>query len=181
VAPPAATPANSTQKPSSDALAADQTIPAHATSSLRPLILTPWFIVVNASVLVALAIGAVISTVRTRRTRDPLRLQRAAAEQTLNESLAVMDGALHDQDAPRFFDAARHVLRERLAAQWQVPASQVTIHEIRTRLNSHGEEVCAIFQTADEIAYSGRRYTVPDLLQWRVLVKNQLHQLARAS
>ena len=181
VDPPAATASKSDQKPSPDGLAADQTIPAHATSSLRPLILTPWFIVVNASVLVALAIGAVISTVRTRRTRDPLRLQRAAAEQALNESLAAMDGALHDKDAPRFFDAARHVLRERLAAQWHVPASQVTIHEIRTRLNSHGEEVCAIFQTADEIAYSGRHYTVPDLLQWRDLVKNQLHQLARAS
>jgi len=131
--------------------------------------------------LAALAIGAVISTVRTRRSRDPLRLQREAAERALNESLAAMDVALHDKDAPRFFDAARHVLQERLAAQWHVPASHVTIHEIRTRLNSHGEEVCAIFQTADEIAYSGRRYTVPDLLQWRDLVKNQLHQLARAS
>ncbi len=181
VAQPAAAPSSSTQKPISDGLAADQVIPAHASSSLHPLILAPWFIISNAAMLAALSIGAVIRTVRTRRSRDPLRLQREVAERALNESLAAMDVALHDKDAPRFFDAARHVLQERLAAQWHVPASHVTIHEIRTRLNSHGEEVCAIFQTADEIAYSGRRYTVPDLLQWRDLVKNQLHQLARAS
>jgi len=41
-------------------------------------------------------------------------------------------------------------------------------HELRT-----------VFQTADEIAYSGKRFTAPDLQQWRDLVKNQLHQLAR--
>ncbi len=55
----------------------------------------------------------------------------------------------------------------------------MTIPEIRTRLNGHGEEVRAVFQTADEIAYSGKRFTAPDLQQWRDLVKNQLHQLAR--
>ena len=96
----------------------------------------------------------------------------------VNESLAAMDAALDAQDAPRFFDAARRALQERLAAQWQVPASRVTIPEIRARLNGHGEEIRSVFQTADEIAYSGKRFTAPDLQQWRDLVKNQLHQLA---
>ena len=34
--------------------------------------------------------------------------------------------------------------------------------------------------TADEIAYAGRRFTTPDLQQWRDLVKTQLQQLAEA-
>ena len=178
-APVAATPAAAAPKTSRDGLAADQVVPVSSTSSLRPLVLAPWFIAVNAAMLAALAVGAFARKLRTRRANDTQRLEREAAERAVNESLAAMDSALKAKDAPRFFDAARHALQERLAAQWHVPASQVTIPEIRTRLNGSGDEVRAVFQTADEIAYSGKRFTAPDLQQWRDLVKKQLNQIAR--
>ena len=174
---PASTPADNAPNTNPDGLAADEVTPARVASSLRPLVLTPWFISLNALMLAALAAGVVIRYINSRRTHDPLRLQREAAEKALNGSLAVMDAAIQAKDTPRFFDAARRALQERLAAQWQLPASRVTIHEIRTRLNGRGEEVRTIFQTADEIAYSGRRFNAPDLRQWRDLVKNQLQQL----
>ena len=63
--------------------------------------------------------------------------------------------------------------------KWHVPASKVTIPEIRSRLNGQGEEVRAVFQAADEIAYCGKRFTAPDLRLWRDLVKKQLQQLAQ--
>ena len=81
-------------------------------------------------------------------------------------------------DSPQFFIAARKALQERLAAKWKLPASRVTISEIRARLNGDGEEIRSIFQTADEIAYSGRQFTPPDLQQWRGIVKEQLQQLS---
>ena len=154
-------------------------MPAHATSSLRPLVLRPWFIALNAAMLAALAIGAILRRIHARRVNDPIRLKSEAVGKAVGESLAAMDAALQAKDAPRFFDAARRALQERLAAQWQVPASRITIPEIRSRMNGHGEEVRAVFQTADEIAYSGKRFTAPDLKQWRDLVKNQLHEIAR--
>jgi hypothetical protein len=177
--PVAADPATTAPKIAADGLAADEVVPARATSSLRPLVLRPWFLVVNAALLAALAIGTIVRTFRQRRANDTTCLGREAAERAIRESLAAMDAALKAKDAARFFDAARHALQERLAAQWHVPASQVTIPEIRTRLNGHGEAVSAVFKTADEIAYSGKRFTAPDLQQWRDLVKNELHQLAR--
>ncbi len=164
---------------SADGLAADQPVPRRATASLRPLVLQPWFIVGNAAMVAALAIGGLFRWMARRRANDPQRRQREAAEQSVNASLAAMDAALQQQDAATFFTAARRALQERLAAQWQMPASRVTIPEIRTRLNGQGEEVRAVFQTADEIAYSGKRFTAPDLQHWRDLVQNQLHQLAR--
>jgi hypothetical protein len=164
---------------SPDGLAADEVIPAHAASSLRPLVHTPWFIVVNTMMLAALVIGALWRTVSNRHARNPQRLEREAAEKELRESLAAMDAALRAKDAPRFFDAARSALQTRLATLWQVPADRVTISEIRTRLNGRGEEMRAVFRTADEIAYSGRRFTAPDLEQWRSLIESQLQQLAR--
>ena len=175
--PTATAPVTDVPKIAADGLAADQIVPAHATASLRPLVFQTWFIALNAAMLAALAIGVIVRNIRMRRAHDPERLQRDAAEKAVNESLAAMDAALAAKDAARFFDAARHALQERLAAQWHVPASRVTIPEIRTRLNGRGDEVRAIFQTADEIAYSGKRFTAPDLQRWRDLVKNQLARI----
>ncbi len=177
--PVATAPAADAPKIAADGLATDQVVPARATASLQPLVRRPWFVVLNAAMLAALVFGAAVRKIRARRANDPERLQREAAERAVNESVAAMDAALAAKDVPRFFDAARHALQERLAAQWHVPASQVTIPEIRTRLNGHGVAVSAVFKTADEIAYSGKRFTAPDLKQWRDLVENQLHQLAR--
>jgi oxygen tolerance protein BatD len=165
-------------KANTDGLAADMA-PTRATATLRPLVLAPWFIMLNALVFAALIIGTIFSFWRQRRANDPRRLQREVLEKSVHESLAAMDAALKVQDAPRFFTAARRALQERLAAQWQVPASRVTVSEIRSRLNRSGEGIRSVFQTADEIAYSGRRFTAPDLQQWRSVVQEQLHQIVR--
>ncbi|MEY4483558.1 MAG: hypothetical protein RL693_1010, partial [Verrucomicrobiota bacterium] len=175
--PVASAPASDAPKSNPGGLAPDQAVPAETTSSLRPLMLAPSFIAVNAAMLAAIAFGGLFRKLRAYRANDPQRLQREAAEKAVSESLAAMDAALKNKDTPRFFDAARHALQERLAAQWHMPASEVTISEIRSRLSGHGEQVGAVFLAADEIAYSGTRFTALDLQQWRDLVKNQLQQL----
>jgi len=175
---PAAASVDNVSKADPDGLAPDKPVPARATSSLRPLVLTPWFIAANAAMLGALVIGLAVRAIRARRARDPGRLQREAEKRALNEWLSMMDVALDKEDAPRFFGAARRALQERLAAQWNIPAGKVTIPEICARLNGRGEEVRAVFQAADEIAYSGTRFTAPALRQWRDLVIKQLNHFA---
>jgi len=169
-----AAPVADAQKPNSDGLAPDQLVIGRTVSSLRPLVLTPWFLTLNAVMIIAIVFGAAFRWLRHRRANDPQRLQREATEKSVRESLAKMDSALRAQDAPRFFTAARHALQERLAAKWELPTSRVTIPEIRARLNGNGEEIRSVFQTADEIAYSGRQFTVPDLQRWRAVVQQQL-------
>jgi hypothetical protein len=177
-APPTSAPAADVPKRSSDRLAPDQVVTGRSVVNLRPLVLTPWFIAVNAVMITALVFGAVLRWLRQRRANDPRRLEREAAEKCVGEALAKMDAALKVHDSPQFFIAARKALQERLAAKWKLPASRVTISEIRARLNGDGEEIRSIFQTADEIAYSGRQFTPPDLQQWRGIVKEQLQQLS---
>ena len=176
-APPTSAPVTDAAKPNGDGLAPDQVVTGRSVASLRPLVFMPWFIAVNAVMITALVVGAVLRW-RQRRANDPRRLEREAAEKCVGESLAKMDAALKVQDAPQFFTAARNALQERLAAKWKLPASRVTIPEIRARLNGDGEQIRSIFQTADEIAYSGRQFTAPDLQQWRGIVKEQLQQLS---
>jgi BatD DUF11 like domain len=173
-----AAPVADAPKPNSDGLAPDQLVTGRTVSSLRPLVLTPWFITLNAVMIAAIVLGAAFRWLRHRRANDPHRLQREATEKLVRESLAKMDSALKAKDATRFFNAARQALQERLAAKWELPTSRVTIPEIRARLNGNGEEIRCVFQTADEIAYSGRQFTVPDLQQWRAVVQQQLLALS---
>jgi hypothetical protein len=177
-APPTSAPVTNAARPNGDGLAPDQVGTGRSVASLRPLVLTPWFIAVNAVMIAALFFGAVLRWLRQRRANDPLRLEREAVEKSFRESLAKMDAALKVQDAPQFFTAARKALQERLAAKWKLPASRVTIPEIRARLNGDGEQIRSVFQVADEIAYSGRQFTAPDLQQWRGIVKEHLQQLS---
>jgi hypothetical protein len=128
--------------------------------------------------LAVLALGTLFRWLHHGRANDPQRLQREATEKSVRESLAKMDAALKAQDAPRFFTAARQALQEKLAAKWELPTSRVTIPEIRARLNGNNEEIRSVFQTADEVAYSGRQFTVPDLRQWRAVVQQQLLALS---
>jgi BatD DUF11 like domain len=179
-APPISVPVADAPKPKTDGLAPDQVVSGRSVSSLRPLVLTPSFVALNALMIAVLAVGVVFRWLRQRHANDPQRLQREAAEKSVSESLAKMDTALKAQDAQRFFIAARKALQDRLAAKWEMPASRVTIPEICARLNGEGEEIRSVFQTADEIAYSGRRFTAPDLQLWRDLIKNKLQQLARS-
>jgi len=173
-----AAPVADAPKPDSDGLASDQLVTGRTVSSLRPLVLTPWFITLNALMIAAIVLSAAFRWLRHRRANDPHRLQREVTEKLVRESLAKMDSALKAQDATRFFNAARQALQERLAAKWELPTSRVTIPEIRARLNGNGEEIRSVFQTADEIAYSGRQFTVPDLQQWRAVVQQQLLALS---
>jgi len=173
-----AAPVADAPKPNSDGLAPDQLVTGRTVSSLRPLVLTPWFITLNAVMIAAIVLGAAFRWLRHRRANDPHRLQREATEKLVRESVAKMDSALKAQDATRFFNAARQALQERLAAKWELPTSRVTIPEIRARLNGNGKEIRSVFQTADEIAYSGRQFTVPDLQQWRAVVQQQLLALS---
>jgi hypothetical protein len=177
-APPTLAPVAHAPKANRDGLAPDQVVTGRSVASLRPLVLTPWFIAVNAVMITALLFGAVLRWLRQRRANDPRRLEREAVEKSVGESLASMDAALKAQDAPRFFTTARKALQERLAAKWELPASRVTIPEIRARLNGDGEQIRSVFQAADEIAYSGRQFSAPDLQQWRGIVKEQLQQLS---
>jgi hypothetical protein len=179
-APATSAPVAETPKANGNGLAPDQVVTGGTVSSLRPLVLAPWFIAANALTIAALAVGTIWRWLRQRRANDPRRLQREALEKSVRESLARMDDSLRAQDAPGFFTAARTALQERLAAKWEMPASRVTLSEIRVRLNGNGQEIRSLFQTADEIAYSGRQFTVPDLQQWRAVVKEQLQQLAHS-
>jgi BatD DUF11 like domain len=179
-APATSAPVAETPKANGDGLAPDQVVTGGTVSSLRPLVFVPWFIAVNALMIAALVVGAIWRWLRQRRANDPRRLQRAALEKSVRDSLAKMDDALGAQDAPGFFTAARIALQERLAAKWELPTSRVTLSEIRARLNGNGQEIRSVFQTADEIAYSGRQFTVHDLQKWRTVVKEQLQQLAHS-
>lgn len=169
----AADPTSKAPEPGADGLMPDKPVPTGSGTTLRPLVQRPWFIALNAVLASALLIGVILRQIRARFAAKP----RKPAENALHESVAAMDAAMQTRDVPRFFAAARRAIQEHFARLWKVPAAQVTLPEIRTRLTApQSGELRALFETADEIAYAGSRHTPTDLQQWRDLVQTHLRQ-----
>jgi hypothetical protein len=146
-------------------------------ASLHPLILRPWFVAANAALVLAVALGALARRLAARRLQDPELLARAAAERSIQASLASMEDAERNQDGPGFFLAARHALQESLAEQWRIAPDQVTGAVITQRLNGDGESLRTLFRAADEASYSKRAFSSAELKQWHDAFTKELHRL----
>jgi BatD DUF11 like domain len=146
-------------------------------SSLRPVVLAPWFLISNALMAAATAIGLLVRRWRQRRANDPERVRAAAASAAVREAVSAMDEAIKNRNSVGFFHAARRAVAERLAERWSVPASRVTPAEIQARLNGSGKNICALFKRGDEVAYSHEEVAASELTQWRANIAQQLAHL----
>jgi hypothetical protein len=179
-APVAATPMLGKPTPGPDEFAADDAVHSSATGTLAPLVLRPWFVTANAALLGALIAGTIVRAIRRRRAADPGKRRQAATQQAIATALAEADAAEREHDPLKFFSAARHALQERLAASWHISPADVTVPEIRARLNGDGETVRAIFQAADQVAYSGAAPGAADLRAWRTALEQQLQHFSHS-
>ena len=174
---PGATKAASTPteapKTSPDGLVPDKPAPVRGTSSLRPLVLAPWSIVVNSAMLARLAIGGIVRAIRTRRPRPAA--PAAKPPKGGPRILAAMDAALQAKDATRFSTPPAAPCRNGSPRNGRCRQSRDDPRDPHTperprRRSPH------VFQTAAR-SLIGQRFTAPDLQQWRDSSK-QLHQLA---
>ncbi len=146
-------------------------------SSLRPVVLAPWFLIGNGLMAFAAAFGLLIGRWWERLANDPERMRAAAASAAVREALSAMDEAIKNRNGVGFFHAAQKAVAERFAERWNVPASRVTPAEITARLNGKGENICALFKRGDEVAYSHEKVTAGELAQWRADIAQQLAHL----
>jgi hypothetical protein len=143
-------------------------------SSLHPVVLAPWFLIGNALMVTVTCIGLLARLWRQKRANDPERLRTHAARAAVREAVSAMDEAIKNRDGTGFFRLARRAVTDRLAERWRLPSSRITPAEIRARLNSGGEKLCALFQRGDEVAYSHEKVTATELTQWRSDIAQQL-------
>jgi hypothetical protein len=143
-------------------------------SSLHPVVLAPWFLIGNALMVTATSIGLLARRWRQRRANDPEQLRADAARAAVREAVSAMDEAIKNHNGAGFFQSARRAVTERLAERWSLPSSRVTPAEIRARLDSRGEKICALFKRGDQVAYSHEKVTVSELTQWRADIAQQL-------
>jgi BatD DUF11 like domain len=143
-------------------------------SSLHPLVLAPWFLIGNALMVTVTCIGLLARRWRQKRANDPERLRTQAAGAAVREAVSAMDEAIKNRDGTGFFRSARRAVTDRLAKRWRLPSSRITPAEIRARLNSGGEKLCALFQRGDEVAYSHEKVSATELTQWRSYITQQL-------
>jgi hypothetical protein len=178
VAASAASPDNDSAEAAAPTTGQSVAVRASPIASLQPLILRPWFVILNAFAFLALLGVALSRRLLACRSVDPRRLVKDAAEKSLRDSLSAMDAALQENNGGRFFEAARAAVQKRLAEHWLLPAKEITDGLISRRLNGQGVELRALFRTADEAVYCGRKFSPAELRRWRDTVAHQIQHIA---
>jgi hypothetical protein len=115
---------------------------ASASATLVPPYLQPRFLLVPSIMVLGLAAFMLL----TRRAEGRPRAMGA---------LGPAEAACRSGDAGRFFEIARQLLQQRLAARWQLPPAAVTPAEVTARLGSEGADIRDILAGADEQRYAG--------------------------
>jgi len=149
---------------SAPGLRPDHPQPQSSVSGFTPLYFQAPFLAVPATL--ALILAGSWFAVRP----NPARARSKAAER----ALAQLDAAARSGDTSSFFDAARRVLLQTFAAQWQMPPDQITVADLRGRLGTAGEDIERLFALADEAKYSDYEPGSADFQRWLGLVRGQL-------
>ena len=146
--------------------------PDHAASplseSLIPLYLRPGFLAIPTALALAFAVGLVALK----------RAPRRFASQATERALAHLGELARSGDAS-FYVAARDFLLQNLSQTWHLPIQEISMEEIRARLDQDAEQVGRLFASADEAKYGGRAANSSDLSQWLDLVRRHVHEEPR--
>jgi hypothetical protein len=143
--------------------------------SLVPVYRAPWFWPVQAVCATLPLLGLLILFVRRWRSDGRENAETIARRLTLREEESAMEQAQRRGDARAFFLAARHALQLHLGAEWKVAPESITPGEIRRRDPARAQVLAPFFAQADEILYSGRASSPPDLAHWARVAHECLH------
>jgi hypothetical protein len=97
----------------------------------------------------------------------------------VKKSVAEMDRAIAENDAPAFFNSCRHAAQVSLGELWGIPPAAITFADIEHRLNGRGSGIRQVFETADAVAYSGRPLSQSEMRQCRDVLINELGTLEK--
>jgi hypothetical protein len=167
--------------PASTDLMPNRTDPGSPQVSLTPIYWQAWFWIVQAALLGAVILGAIVLFLRSRAKPDTGRAERLERQNSLERELDTMSHARENKDALAFFIAARHAVQLHLASQWHVKPEALTLAEIRARDATLAESLEPLFLQADEIIYSGGVGVGLDLPQWERHVLELLQPQAQTT
>jgi hypothetical protein len=151
--------------------------PGAVVTTLKPLFLQSWFLIVNVSAWACLAVVFFAVQRHTQRARDPRLARARQADRAIHDQLAAMDLAMQHAETVPFFTAARRALQQRLGERWNLPPETITLSEINARFNGHADGIRPVFQMADQVAYSHESLPPGDLAAWKRVLTEQLTQL----
>jgi hypothetical protein len=140
------------------------------TDSLTPAYLRPAFLGVQSALALLFGGGWIVLRRRGRQARD-LQLQRERRRlEATHASLQQMAAAAAAGDVALFFNSARSVLQQSLAAAWNIDPEHVTAAELDARSGPAEEDIRQLFALADEANYSGRAPRAADFERWTAMV-----------
>ena len=142
----------------------DHPRPQSSVSELRPLFFQAPFLAVPTTLALILA-GSWLAV-------RPHPVRRTS--KTTARAIAQLEAAARSGNSSLFFEVARNALLQTFATRWQMSPDQITLTELKARLDTAGEDVERLFGLADEAKYSDYAPGSTDFQRWLTLVRGQL-------
>ncbi|MDD2709315.1 MAG: BatD family protein [Verrucomicrobiae bacterium] len=177
---PAASGASAAANPTAD-LVPNKVEPGRP-QRLQPYLYRPGFWALQFLPLLLLGAAWGVARRREKIAGNPALARSLAASRAVRAHLGHLNHALQKQDSLAFFNAARRVIQERLAEQWGVQATAITMSEVQSQFPPNSplaDRIRQIFDMADSVAYSGQNFTATTLNDWQGTVLDVLQQLER--
>lgn len=110
-----------------------------------------------------------------RRLQDPLLHERQQRQKDIAQALAEAQQHVRAQSAAPYWESARRALQIQLAAQWQVNAHAISLHDVAKNCGADSP-VTAFFREADRWSYASTAQEA-DWSRWQSLHQQALQSL----
>jgi len=144
--------------------------------SHRILAREPWFWAAGSLPLLLTLGVAGMSWQRRRMENNPDLAAAFLSKRAVQLQWEKMEKARREQKAIEFFEAAKHVVQEKLGRRTGTHSESFTLDEVDERSWSADlkNQIRELFRTADAVLYSGQVVDAKDLEAWVPVVKNIL-------
>lgn len=110
-----------------------------------------------------------------RHLQDPLLRERQQRKKDIAQALAEAQQHVRAQSAAAYWESARRSLQIQLAAQWQVKAHAISLHDVAKNCGADSP-VTAFFREADRWSYASTAQEA-DWLRWQSLHQQALQSI----
>jgi len=143
---------------------------------LEPLFAKKWFQIFCAVLLLAICVALVITIRRARFAGNPALQRQKRMKQLLEKRAREIEEHLQAADSRGFLISSRAAIQEQLGLLWNTEAAAITLADLQKRL-PQDSVLCAIFNAAEESAYSGQELNEQQMREFATSLKKELTNL----
>lgn len=146
--------------------------PGGTVSTIRPLFLQSWFLLLLAALLLVLA-GSLAMLYYQCRSQNRQEEKLHIRQKNLHKSLQLMEKAAQHDDSAAFLRESRRCIQHYFGSLWDCEPSAITLSDI-SRKTHDSTQLAELFKMSEQAAYGGKMLDKTAMVSYLQLFKSEL-------